>query len=84
MNRVGVRLVRGPDDFRRVEVRRDLDGRVRRARVQRSGVVGRGDGDGLDAERAACAKDAQRDLATVGDQQAAHGAGDSTHADVGS
>ena len=51
MNRVGVRLVRGADDLRCVEVRRDLDGRVRRARVQRSGVVGRRDGDGLDAER---------------------------------
>ena len=46
---------------------------VGRARVQRAGVVGRGDRDGLEAERPRGAEDAQRDLAAVRDEHLLHG-----------
>ena len=72
MHRVRAALARRTHDLRRVEVRRDRDDRVRRPRMQRSGVVRRDDGDGLDPERAARAEDPERDLTAVGDQQAAH------------
>ena len=42
--------------------------------MQRAAVVRRRDRDRLDALGAAGAKDAQRDLSTVGDEQTAHGA----------
>jgi hypothetical protein len=37
--------------------------------MQRAAVVGRDDGDGADAELAAGAEDAQRDLAAVRDEE---------------
>jgi hypothetical protein len=43
--------------------------------MERAAVVGRGDGDRFDALLSAGAKDAERDLTSVGDEQAAHGAG---------
>jgi hypothetical protein len=55
----------------RVEVSRDLDRLVGRARVQRAAVVGRDDGDGADPELAAGAEDAQRDLAAIRDEELA-------------
>ena len=63
----GVRadLLGRPDVLLGVEVARDLDELVRRARVQRSGVVGSGDRDGRDPELAAGAEDARGDLAAV-------------------
>ncbi len=39
------------------------------ADVHRVGIGGRMDRDGLDAQFVACAMDAQRDLAAVGDQE---------------
>ena len=65
MDRVGARPLRGPDVLLGVEVRRDLDRLVRRAGVQRAGVVGRRDRDGRDPELAAGAEDADGDLAAV-------------------
>ncbi len=50
VHRVGVRLECRAHDLRRVEIRRDRDGRVRRAGMERAGVVGRDHGDRLDAE----------------------------------
>ena len=54
-----------------MEIGRDLDGLVRRARVQGSSVVGGDDGDGRDPELAAGAEDAQRDFSAVRDEQLA-------------
>ena len=42
-------------------------------RVQRARIVGRVDSDGLDPELGRGAGDAQRDLASIGDQQPLHG-----------
>ena len=69
MDRVGAGLARGTDVLLGAEVARDLDGRIRRASVQRGGVVRRGDRDRLDPERAARAEHAQRDLSSVRDEQ---------------
>src|SRR5688572_30148430 len=80
MHRVGVGRTRRRDDLCRVEV----TGRRRRganrhrhigvANVLRAGIGLRMHGDGFDAELPAGAKDANRDLASIGDQQAAdHG-----------
>jgi hypothetical protein len=54
---VGAGRVRRPDVLLRVEVARDLDRLVGRARVERAAVVGRDDGDGADAELTAGAED---------------------------
>ena len=74
MDRVGAGDLGGADDRRHVQVavgaarRADADVLVGEPDVQRV-LVGLGvDGDGLDAELAAGADDAQRDLAAVGDQ----------------
>ena len=69
MDRVRVRLARGTDVLLGVEVARDLHGRIRRASVQRGGVVRRGDRDRFDPERATRAEDTQRDLPSVCDEQ---------------
>ena len=69
MDRVGARLLRRADVLLREEIARDLDRLVGGARVQRALVVGRDDGDGRDPELTARAKDPQRDLAAVGDEQ---------------
>ena len=53
------------------ERRPDVDGPVGEPDVQRVAVGGRVHGDGLDPELAAGADDADRDLAAVGDQDAA-------------
>src|SRR6185437_15494014 len=66
MDRVGARLLRGPDVLLRVEVARDLDGFAGLARVQRALVVGRDDGDGRDPLGVAGAEDPDGDLAAVG------------------
>jgi hypothetical protein len=74
MDRVGARNFGGADDGRHAQVRvhaarrPDADVLVRESDVQRV-LVGFGvDGHGLDAELATRANYAQRDLATVGDQ----------------
>ena len=74
VDRVGAGDLGGADDRRDVQVavgaprRADADVLVGEAHVQRV-LVGLGvDGHGLDAELAAGADDAQRDLAAVGDQ----------------
>jgi len=72
VDRVRAGLSRGAHVLRRVEVRCDLDERVGGLGVERTAVVGRGDGDRLDAFGAAGAEDAQRDLPPVRDEQAAH------------
>ena len=69
MDRVGAACLRRADVLLRVEVARDLDELVGRARVQRAAIVGRHDGDRLDAELAARAEDADRDLSPVRDEQ---------------
>ena len=74
MNRVGAGDLGGADDRRHAQVaveaarRTDADVLVGKPHVQRVLVGLRIDGDGLDAELAAGADDAQRDLAAVGDQ----------------
>ncbi len=65
VDRVRARLLRRAHVLLGVQVAPDLDGLVGLARVQRLAVVGRDDGDGRDLERAARAKDADRDLAAV-------------------
>ena len=65
MDSVGAGPLRGADVLLRVQVRRDLDGLVGDARMQRRPVVGRDDRDGRDPELAAGAKDADGDLAAV-------------------
>jgi hypothetical protein len=52
-----------------MEVARDLDRLVGRARVQGSGVVGRNHRDGRDSPLATGAEDAQRDLAAIRHEQ---------------
>jgi hypothetical protein len=71
MDRLGAGLAGSPDVLLGVEVARDLDRLVGRARVQRAAVVGRDDGDGRDPELATGAEDAQRDLAAVRDEELA-------------
>ena len=71
MDRVGARLLRRADVLLRVQVRRDLDRLVGRARVQRAAVVGRDDRDRADAQRTARPEDAHRDLAAVRHEQLA-------------
>ena len=74
VERVGAGLPRGADQARDVQVaaarrrRADLNRLVGEAHDGGLGVGGRVDGDGLDAELAAGARDAQRDLAAVRDQ----------------
>ena len=74
MNRVGAGDLGGGDDARNLEVRvargrrADADIVIREAHVQRFAVGFGVDGHGLDAELAARADDAQRDLAAVRDQ----------------
>jgi hypothetical protein len=75
VDRVGAGLARRAHVLGGVEVRGDLNCLLGAAGVQRAPVVGRGDGDGRDPELAAFAEDAQRDLATVGDEQLLHGRG---------
>ena len=72
MDGVGAGLSRGAHVLGRVEIRGDLDERVGGGGMQRAAVVGRGDGDRLDALGAAGTEDAQRDLSPVGDEQPAH------------
>jgi len=69
MDRIRAGLLRRADVLLREEVAADLDGFVGGPRVQRSLVVGRDDRDGPDPELTASAKDAQRDLAAVGDEE---------------
>src|SRR2546430_1416382 len=66
MDRVGARLLRGPDVLLGVEVARDLDGLVGLARMQRALVVRRDGGDGRDPFGRAGAEDPDGDLAAVG------------------
>ena len=67
-------LLRGIDDLLDYEVRlgrgarADVYGRIGVTHVERVTVGVRVDGDGLDAEFAASALDAQCDLATIGEQ----------------
>ena len=72
MDGVGTRLARGADVLAGVEVRRDLDDLVRRARVQRARVVGCDDRDRAKPELACGTEDAQRDLAAVRDEHLLH------------
>src|SRR5262249_7238631 len=65
MDRVGARLLRRAHVLLRVQVRRDLDRLVRRARVQRAAVVRRDYADGPDSELAARAEDADGNLTAV-------------------
>ena len=51
------------------QIARDLDGLVGRSRVQRAGVVGSDDRDRRDSQFSSRAKDAQRDLAAIRDEQ---------------
>ncbi len=82
MHRVGAGLARGADVLGRIEIRRDLDERVRRLGVERAAVVGRRDGDRLEPFGTARAEDAQGDLAAVGYEHSAHG--DGVYAGAGS
>jgi len=75
MDGVGAGFPRRADVLGRVEVRRDLDERVGGLGVERAAVVGRGDGDRLDALRTAGTEDSQRDLTPVCDEQPPHGDG---------
>ncbi len=74
MDGVGARLERSADDARDVQVaaadrrRPDLHGLVRELDHGRLGVCGREHGYGLDAELSAGARDTERDLAAVRDQ----------------
>ena len=71
MDRVGAGLLRGTDVLLGVQVRRDLDGLVRLARVEGATVVGRGHRDRRDPELAAGAEHAGGDLAPIRDQELA-------------
>ena len=74
MNRVGAGDLGGAEDRRHAQVavgaarRTDADVLVGEPHVQRVLVRLGVDGDGLDAQLAAGADDAQRDLSAVGDQ----------------
>ncbi|TMM13809.1 MAG: SDR family oxidoreductase [Actinobacteria bacterium] len=72
MHRVRSGLERGAHVLAGVEVGRDLDGRICRARVQGAAVVGRDDRDGRQSFLAARAEDPQRDLAAVRHQDPVH------------
>jgi hypothetical protein len=80
MKCVGAGLLRSANVLRGREVARDLGGLVRDPSVEGATVVGCRDGDGGDAELTARAKDPDRDLAAVRDQElsdrraAGHGA----------
>ena len=69
MHGVGARRERGANVLLRVEVARDLDQLVGRARVQGAAIVGRGNGDRLDLERTTRTEDAHGDLSPVRDEQ---------------
>ena len=73
MDGVGSGFTSGTYMFGGIEVGGDLDERVRRGGMERAAIVGRRDGDRLDALGAAGTEDAQRDLPTVRDEQPAHG-----------
>ena len=74
MDRVGAGLQRGADDVRDVQValagmgRADVHRLVGEAHGGRFGIGGRVDRHGLDPQLAAGARDPERDLAPVGDQ----------------
>src|SRR5262249_6993701 len=69
VNRIRTCLPRRADVLLREEVARDLDRLVARPGVQRALVVGRYDGDRRDSELPTRAKDSQRDLAPVRDDE---------------
>ena len=73
MDRVRARLASRADVFRGIEVRGDLDGLVRRPRMQRPRVVGCDDRDRAEAELPRGAEDAQGDLPAVCDEHLLHG-----------
>ena len=75
MHGVGARLARGANVLGRIEVRRDLDERVRGLGMEPTEVVGRRDGDRFQSFGTARAEDAQGDLAAVGYEHSAHGDG---------
>ena len=76
MDGLGARLQRRVDDRVDAQValarrrRTDVDGVIGGADMPRRGVGVAVDGDGLAADGVACADDAQRNLATVGNQDA--------------
>src|SRR5581483_5039362 len=72
MHRVRTRLPRGAHVLAQIEIRGDLDHRIRRARVQRAEVVGGDDGGGRETLLAAGAEDAERNLASVRHQHPLH------------
>src|SRR2546425_2402150 len=84
MNGVAARAARGRQKGRDVEVARagrwrpDADGAVRQPRVDGLAVRRRAHRDGLQPELPAGADDANRDLTTVGDENALHGTGSIT------
>jgi hypothetical protein len=69
VDRLGAGLLCRANVLVRVQVRRDLHGLVRRARMQRPGVIAGRDCERRDPELAARAEDAHCDLAAVGYQQ---------------
>jgi hypothetical protein len=69
MNRVRPGLLRRADVLLREEVARDLDRLVGGTGVQRALVIGRDDCDRRDPELPARAKDTERDLAAVRDEE---------------
>ena len=73
MDRVRARLASRADVFRGIEVRGDLDGLVRRPRMQRPRVVGCDDRDRAEAELPRGAEDAQGDLPAICDEHLLHG-----------
>ena len=72
MNRIGTRLLRRANVLGGIEVAGDLHDLVGDACVEGLAIVGRRDGDRLDAEPLARPEDADGDLAAVGDEQLLH------------
>ena len=72
VNRVGAAFGGGAQVLVRSEIGGDLDRLVGRARVQRAGIVGRRDGDGLEAESLRGSEHPEGDLAAVGDEHLLH------------
>src|SRR5205814_7831852 len=79
MNRVGTGLFGGGDDVLDHQIalargrRTDAEGLVARAHVERRAVGVAVDGDGADAHLPTGTRDADRDLAAVGDEDLLHG-----------
>jgi hypothetical protein len=71
VDRVRAGLRRSPEVLLRVQVAPDLHDLVGAARMQRSPIVGRDDGDGRDTELPAGSEDADCDLPSVRDEQLA-------------